>query len=838
METNNENISKKFTTNLKNAIAAAHDLAMETKHAWVNPEHLIFGLLITSGSLSSEVLNKFKINPETLRANIIQINPKSGGDFIPRPSETVKQTIQRAVLIAHTFSHQYIGTEHLLAAIVDMNDPRLTDLWRNFQVDTTTLKQQISLILRSTSKFPDITNSFGPTGNELLNGEDNPDELEKMFAAPMFNDKKLGLGLFTTNLTDSKIQNDIDPVIGREEEIQRLIQVLGRRNKNNPVLLGDPGVGKTAIVEGLAKKIIQGEVPDILLNKKILNLDLGLVLAGTMYRGEFEQRLKNIISEVTRDTEVILFIDEIHTIVGAGATGGSLDAANILKPALARGELRCIGATTLTEYRKHIENDPALERRFAPIIVEEPTIEKTEKILLGIKKNYEKFHRVMIAADAITAAVRLSKRYIQDRFLPDKAIDLIDEAAAKIKVNQKSDGLIKKIRDTEKGLDLLLKNKREAILGGNYIEAIEIKKQEQNVRHDLAELKKDQEKKSQKTIGKISEKNIAEIVAHMTGIPLSELSSEGEDVVRRLFPILKRKIIGQDEAVRTIATAIRRARTGVSSEKRPLGSFIFLGPSGVGKTELAKVLAGELFSDKDALVRIDMSEFKESFNVSKLIGAPAGYVGYKEGNILTDAVRRKPYSVVLFDEIEKAHPEVFNLLLQILEDGQLTDATGKKVNFKNTIIIMTSNVGLKDFVAQKNIGFGDISRDENLYDEMKGYLEKSLADRFRPEFLNRVDRVVSFRPLDLSDLERIVKLQLEELNERLKTKKLDIKVDAKAIKFLASKNYDPQQGARTVRRNLTEFIEDPLSQALLEQKFRKSDIIKMVVKDGRVVLKN
>ncbi|MFA5358357.1 MAG: ATP-dependent Clp protease ATP-binding subunit [Patescibacteria group bacterium] len=829
-----KNIQDKFSEHLRKALLESHELAYELRHQQLNPEHLLYGLTVFHGSLGAEILNKFKIDTEFLRQFIAKKNPATVANAAPKLSIESKKIIQRAILLAGLYRHQYVSTEHLLAAILDSGNHVIKEILSLSNINTASVQQQLNLVLRSTSKFHDIVEPFeGTEENSQFFGQD---DMEKMMLGGLGGPNGNALELFTTDLTAAETQKNIDPVVGREEEIERLIQILCRRTKNNPVLLGDPGVGKTAIVEGLAKKIMNNDVPEILLEKKIMSLDLGLILAGTMYRGEFEQRLKNIIGEIKKDQNIIIFIDEIHTLTGAGAAPGSMDAANILKPALARGEIRCIGATTLEEYRKHIESDAALERRFQPIAIKEPSPEKTIKILEGIKQNYEKFHRVMITPEAIKAAVKLSTRYITDRFLPDKAIDLIDEAAAKIKINTNSGGLLQKIKKIERGLESLRKNKRQAIMSEKYSEAIEYKNQEQTILTELKELKDQWSLQEQKMVGKITDRDIAQLVAKMTGIPLAEMVTSEKDKMLNLESILKKKIIGQDDAIKELAKAIRRSRAGISPERRPIGSFIFLGPSGVGKTELAKTLAMELFEDQNALIKIDMSEFKESFNVSKLIGSPPGYVGYKESGQLTEAVRRKPYSVVLFDEIEKAHPEIFNILLQVMEDGELTDATGKKINFKNTVIIMTSNIGLKDFVAGKKIGFDDIGEDKNLYEEMKGYLEKSLTDFFRPEFVNRLDKIIVFRPLLNQHLKKIVQLQLAELNKRLSEHKIKIKTGAGVVEFLAQKNFNPQEGARLIRKNVQELISNPLSNLMLENKINKGGIIKLQIKNNQLIL--
>ena len=827
------NLIEKFSNNFKNTLISAYKLAAELNQAEIKPKHLLYGLLKQKGSIGTEVLTKTNINSEKIR-QFVEKDKKSNNQTTPHLSLRVKRAIEKAIIIANSNEHKYIGTEHLLAALLEIKDDDLEKIFVQNKVNTKSIKQKIPIVLRGTSKFPDLTENFNLTDDIDL--ESIPEDF-KMPEAPLspFGKGPL-LEFFATNLTNPTIQQKIDPVIAREEEIDRLIQILCRRTKNNPVLLGDPGVGKTAIVEGLAKKIINHQVPDVLINKKIMALDLGLLIAGTMYRGEFESRLKQIIDEVKQNSDLILFIDELHTIIGAGAASGSLDAANILKPALARGDIRCIGATTLEEYKKHIEKDAALERRFQSIIVNEPSTQTTVEILKGIKKNYENYHQVEITPQAIEAAVSLSNRYLQEKFLPDKAIDLIDEAASKVKVNQKSDGLLKKIQETEDGLEFIVKEKQRAIMTEKFDQAINLKNQEEKLATRLDKLRKKQQAKGKIILGKITNQQIAEMVSKITGIPLQELISQERKKIINLEKILSQKIIGQDEAIKTISESIRRSRAGLSPENRPLASFIFLGPSGVGKTELAKVLAQTIFQDKEALVRIDMSEFSERFNISKLIGAPAGYIGYREANKFTDQVRKKPYSIVLFDEIEKAHPDIFNLLLQILEDGHLTDAVGKKINFKNTIIIMTSNIGLENLNRQVIWGFENSKQQEIKYEEIKNQVLKDLKNKFKPEFLNRVDKTIVFKSLDIKSIEKIIRLQIEELNQRLAEQNLKLGLSSGAIKFLAQKSYLPQQGARAVRRNIQELIENLLAEQILQGGFKNTDSIKAKIKNKKIVL--
>lgn len=831
-----DKILDKFSTHLKNALRQANVIATELGHGQVNPEHLLFGLSMQRGSIAAEILSKVGLSNEKIRRIIVEKNQialpaatTERSKVTKKLSDKSKQAIEKAALIAHQHKHKYIGTEHLLHAILSLSTDALESLWKAHTVNTQDLSSHIQTIMKSTSRFPDLTQLFEQTKD--FEGIETGRRKSK---AP-------ALDFFTTDLTDSKLQKSIDPVIGRTKEIERLIHILCRRTKNNPALIGDPGVGKTAIVEGLAKKIAEGDVPDVLLNKRILNLDLGLVVAGTIYRGEFEGRFKQILEEITLDPNIILFIDELHTIIGTGSAAGSMDAANILKPALAKGQIHCIGATTLEEYRKHIESDPALERRFQPIIVEEATEDETRDVLRGIRENYEKYHHVTITDEAIAAAVSLSARYIQEKHLPDKAIDLIDEAAARLRVKHSTQGVMRDIRDTEDQIEKLRRKKHVAVNKEQFDEALTLKAQENALLERLVVLREKQSREEHRIIAKVTKEDIAEIISRITGIPLRDLVVEERQRLIDLEQAMGQKVIGQDDALKTIANFIRRSRVGLAHPNRPLGSFIFLGPSGVGKTETAKVLAQVVFEDEKALIRIDMSEFSESFNISKLIGAPAGYVGYKEGAKLTDAVRRKPYAVVLFDEIEKAHSDVFNILLQILEDGHLTDATGKRVNFKNTIIIMTSNIGSQNFKQGADIGFEARSlKDEHTlkerYEQLKGAVLKDLEQRFRPEFLNRIDQIITFNPLTLSVVEKIVAKELAELNARLAEKKITMQSNPKVIKYIAETSFSPDQGARSVRKKIQELIETPLAQALLEGKYREGDTVKLSVAKKTITL--
>lgn len=826
---------KKFSNYFKSTIKIGARFADELNLPAVDSEHLFFGLLSQKGSVGAELFNGFKIDMEKAKKVIASASKLEKNNIVktkktnktakldleiknPMLTADAKKIIQKSVKIAFVNKHKYVGTEHLLAAIMELDNPKIKKIFKELNISEADIVEQTIAALKSDSKLPELTEVF-----KVAYHKDEEDGLET---------QEQGRGIldvFGNNLTSEKFQKKTDPVIGRKNEIERIIQILSRRTKNNPLILGDPGVGKTAIVEGLAKKILHGDVPEILQNKKVYSLDLASMIAGTIYRGEFENRIKQIIEEIKSRPDIIVFIDEIHNIVGAGSAAGSMDAANILKPALARGEIRCIGATTYSDYRKSIENDPALERRFQPVKINEPSSEEAKQILLGIKPYFENFHHVAITEEAIISAVELSQKYLPEKFLPDKAIDLIDEASASVNVGKKISSLQKQINATTQELDKIEKEKRQEILKENFEHAIEIRDEEEKITKKLAELQAKQMKAQTKLVGSIDADSIAKIISKITGIPQEDLLMSEKKQILVLDKNLKKHVIGQDKPMEIISNFIKKSKAGLGAENKPLASFMILGPSGVGKTYTAKILAKLLFKDEKALIRIDMSEYSEKFNISKLIGAPAGYVGYKESGQLTEKVKHKPYSIVLFDEIEKANPDVFDLLLQVLDDGYLTDASGGRINFRNTIIIMTSNLGSHYFKKATPIGFDPASASAN---KMEEKIISEAKKHFKVEFLNRLDQIICFSPLSSEAIAKIVELNMETLRESLAKKELTLKFDKSVAKFISQKSLSEETGARSIQKIISEYIETPLSQKILMDKFPPGNTIHLTVKNG------
>jgi len=850
-------IQDKFTSNLKSVINNAENISREFNHNYIGIEHIIYGIISQKGSIGSNVLGMDKVNLKNLH-DVIDVIPKAK-KWKPVLSGELKNIFKKTVLIASKYKHSYIGTEHLLYAILVTNDKKTMDLFSGVGIKAETLLQQLKALLESSARFTDIVDLFDQTvkiqkinpgqifpGPQGMNGF--------MMDMPNFRDqmsqKQSALECFCIDLIKSFEEKKTDPIIGREEEVGKVINILNRKTKNNPVLVGEPGVGKTAIVQGLAQRIFEGKVPVNLLNKRIYSLDVGLLVAGAVFRGEFEARLKDVIAEAQENPNVILFIDEIHTIIGAGSASGSgsLDAANILKPPLSRGDISCIGATTLDEYRKHFKKDAALERRFQMVLVEEPSVAETKKMLRGLKGLYEKHHNLLISEEAVDMAVELSERFLSERFLPDKAFDVLDEASALVRSRNTGKNYFGKIKILEAKKRAIQLEKEKAIDEEKYDEALLIKDKEGDTERKVIELYKlqdEENKKGSKT--PVTADDISDVITRITGIPVKKMVSKERERLKDLEGKLKKFIIGQDEAISVISKSVRRARLGISSENRPLGVFMFLGPTGVGKTELAKVLAKVIYENQDALIKVDMSEFMERHNVSRLVGAPAGYVGYEEGGQLTEKVRLHPYSVILFDEVEKAHPDVFNLLLQIFEDGELTDAAGRKVNFKNTVIIMTSNIGTEEMTEEAKIGFSntsDVNDDEKKEKIRKKYIDtkdsiiKELKGEFRPEFINRLDSVIIFDPLGKKDINSITKMQFEDLAKRIeRTNGIKIKATKKALDYVAAKSFDPNEGARLVRRNLQSMAEDMISQELVGGNVERGDIVVLDLEKGKIVLK-
>ncbi|MGN0551440.1 MAG: ATP-dependent Clp protease ATP-binding subunit [Acutalibacteraceae bacterium] len=808
-----------FTQKANNALNLALEAAQQLGHTYVGTEHILLGLLSEGSGVAYTVLDGLGVSgdavDELIRNKIGVGSPTSltPSDFTPRS----KRILQFAVMKAARLGHNYVGTEHLLMALLEENDCYAVAFLNELGVSVQDIGKAISE--ENPSEF---------FGGEAVSKPENMSGSKKT--------KTQTLDQFGTDLTEKAKKGEIDPVIGREKEIERVIQILSRRTKNNPCLIGEPGVGKTAVAEGLALKIVNNEVPQPLKDKRIVALDLTGMIAGTKYRGDFEERIKNAMEEVKNDPSVILFIDEVHTIIGAGSAEGSADAANILKPALARGDFQVIGATTITEYRKNIEKDSALERRFQPVTVGEPTTDEAKQILFGLRDRYEAHHKVKITDEAINAAVDLSSRYITDRFLPDKAIDLIDEASSKVRLKAFTEP--NNIKEIEENIKRLQQEKASAVNAQDFELAAKIRDEEKTQNESLKAEKEKWQQKSEQTSGEVTQQDIADVVSQWSGVPVTNITQEESERLLKMEEILHSRVVGQDEAVKSISKAIRRGRVGLKDPKRPVGSFIFLGPTGVGKTELCKALAQAMFGDENAMIRLDMSEYMEKHTVSKLIGSPPGYVGFDEGGQLTEKVRRRPYSVVLFDEIEKAHPDVFNMLLQVLEDGRLTDSQGRVINFKNTIIIMTSNVGARLITSEQgNLGFAfgsDESEklkkdDKDIKDAVLGELKKT----FRPEFLNRVDDIIVFSKLKQEEIEQIAGNMLKSLSQRLNAMDIFVEFTDEAVKAVAKEGFDPVYGARPLRRAISSKIEDELSEKILDGTISKDRKILCDFSDGK-----
>lgn len=811
---------QRFTDDAQRVLSLAQEAALELGHDYVGTEHVLIGLTKVKNGVAAKALEELGLVTEDIfeavEEHVGRGNKKATSIYMtPR----VKHVLELAIQVANHMNHNYVGTEHILLGLLSDGSGVAVAILRAMNIRSNDVVEAIRSILGS--------NKGGNNGGqEGINSNNDLGELSD----------------FAIDLNESAKQGKIDPVIGRDTEIQRVIQILSRRTKNNPVLIGEPGVGKTAIAEGLAQRIVTGNVPEILRNKRIISLSIGSMLAGAKYRGEFEERLKKAIDEVQQHDDMIIFIDEIHTLVGAGATEGAMDAANILKPALARGEFQVIGATTLDEYKKHIEKDAALERRFQPVQVGEPNEEDALEILKGLRDRYEAFHKAKITDEALTAAVSLSSRYITDRFLPDKAIDVVDEAASKVRMKVFS--AAPDVKALEDRLNTVKKEKEAAVTSQDFEKAAKLRDEEQSLLKEIGEKRSiAKEKSDQKLI--VTEEDIAAVVAQWTGIPVAKIAEEESETLLHLEEELHKRVVGQDEAVTAVAKAVRRARAGLKDPKRPIGSFLFLGPTGVGKTELARALASSLFGDESAMIRLDMSEYMEKHTVSRLVGAPPGYVGYEEGGQLTDAVRRKPYSVILLDEVEKAHADFFNILLQVLDDGRLTDSQGRTVDFRNTVIIMTSNLGAKalhknspelGFLAAKKSDFNVDENKEIEFKEAKKSVMDAVKRHFRPEFLNRIDEMIVFHPLTGEDLKEIVTILMSDVTKRLGERDLQLEITPEAMKLLVKEGSDFTMGARPLKRAIQRLIEDPVSDLILKGDAKEGKIIKVDAKDNDLVV--
>lgn len=795
----------RFTERARKVILLAKEEAKRFNHDYIGTEHILLGLVREGEGVAAAVLASFGLTPDKIRIEVeklVQPGPTTviSGDLPFTPK--AKKVMELATEEARALGHNYIGTEHLLLGLIREGEGVASQVLMNLGLELERVRGEVMNLLGSAIPGYEM-------GQKISHA------------------KTPALDAFGRDLTKLAKDNKLDPVIGRKTEIERVIQTLSRRTKNNPVLLGEAGVGKTAIVEGLAQKIVAGDIPELLRDKRIIILDLALMVAGTKYRGQFEERIKAVMDEIKRSDDIIVFIDELHTLVGAGGAEGAIDASNILKPALSRGEVQCIGATTLDEYRKHIEKDAALERRFQTIMVEPPTVDQTIEILKGLRDKYEAHHRVKFTDEAVEAAVKLSDRYITGRYLPDKAIDLIDEAGARARLSVMT--APPDVKHIEERIEALKKEKEQSVKGQDFEKAAKFRDEERKLKEELNKVNKDWKESRGRFEPNVSDEDIAVIVSKWTGIPIVKLEEKEQEKLLKMEHGVHKRVIGQDEAISAIAHAVRRSRAGIKDPRRPIGSFIFLGPTGVGKTLVARALAEFMFGDEDAIIQLDMSEYMEKFNISRLVGAPPGYVGYEEGGQLTEKVRRRPYSVVLLDEIEKAHPDVFNLLLQMLEEGRLTDSFGRKVDFKNTIIIMTSNIGAETLRKQGSIGFKS-QEEEVTYQTMKTKLLEEVKKVFKPEFLNRVDDTIVFRPLTRDDLEHIVELEIKEVESRLKDQKILIELTKEAKDFLIERGFDKIFGARPLKRTIQRFLEDPLAEEIIKGNYKNGANVKVAAK--------
>ena len=810
----------KFTARAEKAIEIANEAALELGHNYIGTEHLLYGLAKEGTGVASKVIENQDVTADDILQEIEMLigtgEPLTQGEsmgFTPRS----KRVIENAFVEARKLGSEFIGTEHILIGIMREGDSVAVRIMMDLDIDPRKLYNEIMKVIEEDGIDSNAPRSAGERNSGSFN------------STPTLNQ-------FGSDLTKQAREGKLDPVIGRKSEIDRVIQILSRRTKNNPCLIGEPGVGKTAVVEGLAEKIVADDVPEMLKNKRVVSLDISGMVAGAKYRGDFEERIKKCLSEVKKAGDVILFIDEIHTIVGAGSAEGAVDAANILKPLLARGEVQVVGATTLNEYRKYIEKDSALERRFSPVTVGEPTEDETIKILEGLRDKYEAHHNVKISEGAIKAAVELSTRYINDRFLPDKAIDLMDEAASRVKMRTYT--MPDSIKEIEEKIATLDREKEEAIRVQDFEKAATLRDKENEQKDKLEKEKKKWQSKNSKNVQNLNEEDIAEVIASWTKIPVNKITQDENDKLKHLEETLHKRVIGQNEAVEAVSKAIRRGRVGLKDPNRPIGSFLFLGPTGVGKTELSKALAEALFGNDDAMIRIDMSEYMEPHSVAKLIGSPPGYVGYDEGGQLTEKIRRKPYSVILFDEIEKAHPDVMNMLLQILDDGRLTDATGRTVNFKNTVVIMTSNVGARMITDKNVLGFSQEADkkkgEEKEYETIKKDVMAELKKQFRPEFINRIDDIIVFHKLNDEDIKQIIEIMLKQVQKRLKEQEYNVDIDDSVKELIAKKGIDTNYGARPLKRAIQSNVEDRIAEAILDGKIIPHKKAKIVAENDEV----